>query len=148
MPDQAASRMPPADAKLPLIQLANPSTCLRPAFSHPIEETFARILDYYGIAWQYEPRTFPLEWDAQGNVTLAFSPDFYLPQQDLYIELTTIRPQLVTLKNRKMRRMRELYPEVNVKLFKRADLHGLMVKYGLDQEAEQISGSEAQKRDL
>lgn len=115
-----------------------------PSFAHPTEETFARILDYYGVEWQYEPRTFPLEWDGEGNVTEAFSPDFYLPQQDLYIELTTLRPQLATRKNRKLRRMSELYPAINVKLFKRRDIRNMMVKYGLDQQAEKIGGSEAQ----
>lgn len=115
-----------------------------PSFAHPTEETFARILDYYGVKWQYEPRTFPLEWDGEGNVTEAFSPDFYLPQQDLYIELTTLRPALTTRKNRKLRRMNELYPAINVKLFKRRDIRNLMVKYGLDQQAEKIAGSEAQ----
>jgi len=118
----------------------------RPQFAHEAEETFARILDFYGIEWEYEPRTFPLERDEQGNVIEAFAPDFYLPQQDLYIELTTLRPQLTTRKNRKLRLMKTLYPEINVKLFKRVDLRNLMVKYGLDQEARKISGSEAQKR--
>jgi hypothetical protein len=118
----------------------------RPQFAHEAEETFARILDFYGIEWEYEPRTFPLEEDAQGNVIEAFAPDFYLPQQDLYVELTTLRPHLTTRKNRKLRLMQALYPDVNVKLFKRADLRNLMVKYGLDQEARKISGSEAQKR--
>lgn len=116
----------------------------RTVFSHPAEETFAKILDYYAIEWQYEPRTFPLEWDASGNVIEAFSPDFYLPQQDLYIELTTLRPELTTKKNRKIRRMNELYPHIHIKLFKRRDLRDLMVKYGMDQEASQISGTEAQ----
>jgi hypothetical protein len=116
----------------------------RPQFAHAIEEAFARILDYYGILWEYEPRTFPLEWDSDGNVILAFAPDFYLPQQDLYVELTTIRPQLIRHKNRKLRRMKELYPDVNIKLFKRQDLRELMIKYGLDQEAEPIIGTEAQ----
>ena len=113
-------------------------------FVHEAEATFARILDYYGITWEYEPRTFPLEWDESGNVTEAFAPDFYLPDQKLYIELTTLRPQLTTRKNRKLRRMKELYPDINIKLFKRADLRSLMVKYGLDQEANKIAGSEAQ----
>ncbi|MCD6290690.1 MAG: hypothetical protein J7M34_09335 [Anaerolineae bacterium] len=119
----------------------------RPKFAHPAEEAFARILDYYGIEWEYEPRTFPLEWDDEGNVTEAFAPDFYLPQQDLYIELTTLRPRLTTRKNRKLRRMKELYPEVHIKLFKRQDMRDLMVKYGLDQEAEKIAGTGAQKRE-
>ena len=116
-------------------------------FAHEAEETFARILDFYGIEWQYEPRTFPLERDAKGNVIEAFSPDFYLPQQELYIELTTLRPQLSTRKNRKLRRMQELYPEIKVKLFKRSDIRHLLVKYGLDKEAERLRGSAAQNRD-
>lgn len=116
----------------------------QPAFSHAAEETFARILDYYGIEWQYEPRTFPLEWNEQGEVVEAFSPDFYLPQQDLYIELTTLRPGLTTKKNRKLRRMNELYPYINIKLFKRKEMRDLMVKYGLMDEAAKIAGSESQ----
>ncbi len=116
----------------------------RPDFAHPTEEAFARILDYYGIEWEYEPRTFVLERDEEGNVTAGFSPDFYLPGQDLYIELTTRRPSLVTSKNRKVRRLRELYPEVNIKLFKRGDIRDLMIKYGLDSHAEPILGTKAQ----
>jgi len=123
------------------------STSQSPTFAHPIEEEFARILDYYGVEWQYEPRTFDLEWDEQGRVTEAFSPDFYLPQQDLYVELTTLRPQLTRLKNKKLRRLKELYPNINVKLFKRQDLQDLMVKYGLDREAEKINGTKAQEKD-
>jgi len=114
-------------------------------FAHPTEEIFSRILNYYGIEWEYEPRTFVLERDAEGNVAEAFSPDFYLPQQDLYIELTTRRPKLNTIKNRKLRRVQELYPEVNIKLFKRKDLRNLMIKFGLLDEAEKIWGSDAQK---
>jgi hypoxanthine phosphoribosyltransferase len=123
------------------------SDCHRPEFAHPAEEAFARILDFYGIEWEYEPRTFPLEWDEQGNIVEAFAPDFYLAQQDLYVELTTLRPQLSTHKNRKLRRMKELYPEVNVKLFKRREMRDLMTKYGLIQEAGQIQGTGAQKRE-
>lgn len=114
-------------------------------FSHPAEEIFARILDFYGIQWDYEPRTFPLEWDEDGNVIEAFAPDFYLPEQDLYVELTTIRPKLATFKNRKMRRMKELYPDINIKLYKRREMRDLMVKFGLINEAQRYQGSEAQK---
>lgn len=118
----------------------------RPAFSHPVEEEFARILDYYGIAWEYEPRTFPLQWDEQGKVTEAFTPDFYFPEQDLYVELTTLRPSLATHKNRKLRRMQELYPEIQIKLFKRREMRNLMVKYGLQVEAARIQGTDAQEK--
>lgn len=114
----------------------------KPHFVHPAEEEFARILDFYGLEWEYEPRTFPLERDEQGNVTEAFTPDFYLPQQDLYIEITTLRPQLATQKNRKLRKMKELYPEINIRLFKRREIRDLMVKYGLDPSG--IQGTEAQ----
>jgi hypothetical protein len=115
-------------------------------FAHPAEETFARILDFYGIEWVYEPRTFPLEWDANGNVAEAFAPDFYLPSQNLYIELTTLRPKLASYKNRRLRRMQELYPDVHVKLMKRREMRDLMVKYGLYEDAEQIQGTGAQKK--
>lgn len=116
----------------------------RSQFAHPAEEIFAKILDFYGITWKYEPRTFPLEWDEQGNVTEAFAPDFYLPGQDLYIELTTLRPKLANYKNRRMRRMQELYPDVHIKLIKRREMRDMMVKYGLYTEAESIQGTGAQ----
>ncbi len=116
------------------------------AFAHPIEESFSKILDYYGIEWEYEPRGFPLEWDDQKKVVEAFTPDFYLPQQDLFIELTTRRPKLNNYKNRRVRRLKELYPEVNIKLFNRRDLHKLMVKFGLEEEASLTQGTAAQNR--
>src|SRR5574341_1640913 len=115
-------------------------------FSHPSEAEFARILDFYQIAWEYEPRTFILHQDDQGHVIEAFSPDFYLPEQDLYIELTTMRPELSTRKNRKLRRIKELYPEINIKLFKRREMRDLMVKFGLYDQAARIAGTEAQKQ--
>ncbi len=117
-----------------------------PSFAHPTEEAFARILDYYGVEWTYEPRTFVLERDDDGNIAQGFSPDFYLPQQDLYIELTTVRPSLVTAKNRKVRCLRSLYPEVSIKLFKRRDVRDLMIKYEMDRYAEEILGTEAQEK--
>jgi len=101
-------------------------------FAHPIEAEFARILDFYGIPWQYEPRTFVLSRDDAGNVTEAFAPDFYLPDQDLYVELTTMQPSQIRHKNRKLRRLATLYPEINIKLFKRGDVRTLLLKYGLE----------------
>ena len=113
-------------------------------FAHPSEAEFAQILDYYGIPWDYEPRTFVLQEDKAGNITEAFSPDFYLPQQDLYIELTTLRPKLIRIKNRKVRRLRQRYPDVNIKLFKRRNIRDLMIKYGVDEQAESILDRSAQ----
>ena len=120
------------------------STKTSPPFVHPAEAAFAKILDFYGIRWEYEPRTFELEWDAEGNVQEAFTLDFYLPDQDLYVELTTLRPKLSTHKNRKLRRMNELYPDIHIKLYKRRDLRNLLVKFGLDDQAGYIRGTQAQ----
>lgn len=100
-------------------------------FAHPSERVAAQILDYYRIAWEYEPTTFPLEWDKQGNVLTSFSPDFYLPEFDLYIELTTMSQKLVTKKNRKVRRLKELYPDVSVKILYQRDFRKLLFKYGI-----------------
>jgi len=117
----------------------------KPRFAHPVEEVFAKILDFYGIQWDYEPKTFPLEWDESGNVTTAFSPDFYLPEQNLYIELTVLRPKLTAIKNRKLRLMHELYPDINIKLFKRRELRNMMIRFGMVDEADRILGTEAQE---
>ncbi len=117
-----------------------------PVFVHPAEAVFARILDFYGVEWQYEPRTFPLEWDQEGNVLAAFTPDFFLPQQNLYVELTTLRPKLTLKKNRKMKLIQQLYPEINIKIYKRRELRNLMLKFGLVEEAERIFGTEAQSK--
>jgi hypothetical protein len=99
------------------------------SFAHESEAEFARILDFYHISWQYEPRTFAIEWDEEGNVAGSFTPDFYLPDHDLYIELTTARQPLVTKKNRKIRRVRELYPDVNIKVLYASDYRKLIEKF-------------------
>lgn len=108
------------------------------SFSHPSEAEFARILDFYQIAWEYEPKTFVLRQDDAGNIIEAFSPDFYLPEQDLYIELTTMEQRLITKKHRKLRRLRELYPDINIKLLNRSDFKRMMIKYELDNDDELI----------
>ena len=99
------------------------------SFAHESEAEFARILDFYHIEWQYEPRTFAVEWDEEGNVASSFTPDFYLPGHDLYVELTTARQPLVTRKNRKIRRLRDLYPEVNIKVLYASDYRKLIEKF-------------------
>jgi hypothetical protein len=90
------------------------------------------LLDFYGIAWEYEPQTFVLEEDGDGNPVQAFSPDFYLPAYDLFIEITTLNQKLVTKKNRKVRRLRERYPHVKIKIFYQRDYLHLLAKYGLE----------------
>ena len=112
-------------------------------FSHPSEAEFARILDFYGIDWCYEPTTFPLEWGEDSNVLEAFSPDFYLVDADLYIELTTLRSRLMRLKHRKIRRIQELYPEVRVRLWNRKDFQRFLEHLGLRDQAPMLVGKEA-----
>ena len=101
-----------------------------PRFAHESEAELARILDFYGVAWRYEPDVFPISWNADGAVIESFAPDFYLPEIDLYVELTTLKQSLVRKKNRKLRHLRQLYPEIRVKLFYARDFRALMVKYG------------------
>jgi hypoxanthine phosphoribosyltransferase len=101
----------------------------RVAFVHPSELEFARFLDHYRIRWAYEPVAFPVAWEA-GRVTEMFAPDFYLPEHDLYVEITTMKQSLVTPKNRKVRRLRELYPDVKVTLLYRKDYEQLLAQAG------------------
>jgi cytidylate kinase len=100
-------------------------------FAHQSEEMFANLLDFYRIAWEYEPRSFPVQYAADGAVLEAFTPDFYLPEFDLYVELTTMKQSLVTRKNRKVRLLRELYPHLNIQVFYQKDFENLIFKYGL-----------------
>jgi hypothetical protein len=103
----------------------------RATFGHPSEEMFANLLDFYRIQWEYEPRSFPLQWDKDGRVTEAFTPDFYLPELDLYVELTTMKQSLVTKKNRKVKLLRAIYPHINIQVFYQKDFQDLIFKYGL-----------------
>ena len=98
-------------------------------FKNPSEAEFAKVLDMYHIDWKYEPKTFPVEWDAEGNVTMAFSPDFYLPNFDTYLELTTMNQKYVTAKNRKLKKVRELYPGTNIRIVYKKDFMSLIERF-------------------
>ena len=104
----------------------------------------ARILDFYDVRWEYEPATFPILWNLEGTVVESFSPDFYLPDLDLYLEMTTLRQKLVRKKNRKLRRIRELYPDMRIKLFYARDFRALMLKFGRFALADALSGTSGQ----
>ena len=100
-------------------------------FAHSSEEEFSRFLDFYNIEWRYESACFALERDEGGRVIESLTPDFYLPQFDLYIELTTMKQRLVTKKNRKIRKLRRLYPELKVKVLYGRDYRRLLFKFGI-----------------
>ena len=103
-----------------------------PRFANEAELECAKILDYHRVPWDYEPRTFVLERDDEGRVVEAFTPDFYLPEQDLYLEITVMKQSLVTRKNRKLRKLRQLHPEIRAKLFYKRDIERLAQRYRLD----------------
>jgi hypothetical protein len=115
-------------------------------FAHASEAELSRILDYYGIRWEYEPRVFPIRWNADGAVVESFAPDFYLPDVDLYLELTTLKQSLVRRKNRKLRYLRELYPMIRIKLFYARDFRALLLKYRRIDFAATLIGGEGQAR--
>ena len=111
-------------------------------FAHNSERQFARLLDFYQIEWEYEPRSFDIGWDRNGEPNQRFRPDFYLPQYDTYIEITTLNQKLVTKKNRKVRLLRELYPDVKCKIFYQRDYQDLLIKYGLEKPSQEMAGGE------
>src|SRR4249919_4394071 len=101
----------------------------------------SRILDFYDVRWTYEPDTFPIAWNLDGDVIESFSPDFYLPDLELYVELTTLKQKLVRKKNRKLRRLRELYPAIRIKLFYARDFRMLLIKFGRVALVDALSGA-------
>jgi hypoxanthine phosphoribosyltransferase len=103
-----------------------------PRFATRSELECAKVFDYYRVPWDYEPRTFVLAEDEQGRVVEAFTPDFYLPEQDLYVEITVLKQSLVTRKNRKLRKLRERHPDVKIKLFYKRDIERLAQRYRLE----------------
>lgn len=114
-----------------------------PKFAHPSEAEFAQLLDYYGIQWQYEATEFVLEEDADGKAITLFAPDFYLIDFDMYVELTTARQKLIAYKRRKVRLLKERYPQINIKLVTRDDFIKLLDKYGLDSDEQSLVGKDA-----
>ncbi len=114
---------------------SGPAAGYEPDFAHASERAFSELLDFYGVSWQYEPTTFVLERDPSGRVLEAFTPDFYLPAYDVYVELTTLKQKLVTRKNRKVRKLRTRYPNVRVKMLHRRATLGLLAKYSQESVA-------------
>jgi len=138
--------VPPGDAnrELPVAVNAPGSAVDTTGFAHASEAEMARILDFYEVRWSYEPTTFPILWNLDGDVVESFAPDFYLPELDMFLEMTTLKQRLVRKKNRKLRRLRELYPDVRIKLFYARDFRAMMLKYGRLGLAESLSGTPGQ----
>lgn len=123
----------------------------RVAFVHNAEHQLAVLLDFYGIDWEYEPHSFVLARDHEGRITEAFRPDFYLPRHHRYLEVTTLRQALVTRKNGKVRRLRELHPDIDISIIYQRDYQHLLVRYGLEvpeQSTERSVGTRAVESDV
>jgi hypothetical protein len=132
---------PAADATLRAVE-SDPRP--RPSFAHASEAEMARILDFYEVRWEYEPHRFPILWNLDGDVVESFAPDFWLPDLELFLEMTTLKQRLVRKKNRKLRRLRELYPDINIKLFYARDFRMLMLKYGRVALIDDMTGTSGQ----
>jgi hypothetical protein len=150
---QPTGREPGADARPGSEQAADTDIEIAPTptsavdvtrFAHASEAEMARILDFYDVRWHYEPTTFPILWNLDGDVVESFAPDFYLPDLGVFLEMTTLKQRLVRKKNRKLRRLRELYPDIRIKLFYARDFRAMMLKYGRLGLAESLSGTTGQ----
>lgn len=135
-PDQAGvwrRRNVAGDSVDAMLQRSLPRTCGvchdDAPFAHPAEREVARILGFFGLRWSYEPTSFTLSTRDTGEVAEMMTPDFYLPDLGVYVEVTTMRQSLVTRKNRKARLLRERYPEIRLKLLYRADYLRLVECY-------------------
>ena len=135
--ERSRSGVPPDNISPPHRRSGVPNTV--PRFAHRSEEEFARLLDFYALRWNYEPRSFAVAWDEKGIPVRFFTPDFYLVDYDLYIEVTTIKQKLITRKHQKLRKFHALYPEINIKLLNLNDFRKLMMKYG--RSARELAGS-------
>ena len=135
----------PAEAEMPAEAELPPASAVDlTRFAHASEAEMARILDFYDVRWEYEPTTFPILWNLDGDVVESFAPDFYLPELGVFLEMTTLKQRLVRKKNRKLRRLRELYPDIRIKLFYARDFRAMMLKYGRLGLAESLSGTPGQ----
>ena len=147
-PHAAAPRASEAPAPAPAAEPAIPdgptSAVDATRFAHASEAEMARILDFYDVRWEYEPTTFPILWNLDGDVVESFAPDFYLPELGVFLEMTTLKQRLVRKKNRKLRRLRELYPDIRIKLFYARDFRAMMLKYGRLGLAASLSGTPGQ----
>jgi len=96
-------------------------------FAHEAEEQFATILNFYNLEWHYEPTMFVIRTDEDGVVRRGFTPDFYIPEYDTYVEITVM--QKAAKKRRKINNTLEIYPELNIILINRQDMEDLRVRY-------------------
>ncbi len=96
-------------------------------FAHQSEKIFSQHLDLFNIKWIYEPKSFPLKWGS-GAIKMMFTPDFYLPEMDIYVEITTMHQKLITKKQKKIKLARKLYPMCTFKLINEQEFYNFLTK--------------------
>ena len=94
-------------------------------FAHYSEKIFSEHLDLFNIQWIYEPISFPLKWGS-GAIKMMFTPDFYLPELDVYVEITTMNQNLITKKQKKLKLAKKLYPKCNFKLINESQFYNFL----------------------
>ena len=83
------------------------------------EANIARLFNYLGIRWQHQPKIFNL-------VSQNYTPDFYLPDDDIYIEVKNFLWKYSKIRDRKFRK---LYPDIKLTLLLKKDYLELEKKY-------------------
>ena len=76
------------------------------------EVEYAKYLDKSSIKWLYESKTFDL-----GNTT--YTPDFYLPESDTYVEIKGYESDVFI---KKFKYFKNIFTNIKIKLLKYEDL--------------------------
>lgn len=85
-------------------------------FDYDFEQEFARSMDRHSILWQYKPRTFSVEWDEDGNFIDSFTPSFFLPARNVFIELLAPDCRLSSERARKARQLQQQHPAITIEV--------------------------------
>jgi len=79
------------------------------------EVKVAKYLDEVGVLWKYEEIRFDL-------LDCTYCPDFYLVEQDIFVEVKGVVTEGFLIR---MSKMKELYPKVEVQIWDRKKLQSL-----------------------
>jgi len=83
------------------------------------EANIARLFNYLGVKWLYQPKTFDLG-------SQNYTPDFYLPDRNAYVEVKNFLWKYSKIRDRKFRK---IYPDINLTLLLKKNYLKLENKY-------------------
>ncbi len=83
------------------------------------EANYARLLNFQGMRWVHQPQTFRLKKQ-------NYTPDFYLPEQDKFIEIKNF---LSDYSKNRDEEFRKLYPNLRLDLILKKDYLKLQEKF-------------------